>query len=52
MSFEQFIQENKNKNEITALQTIYNRPYRQRLTPKPAIVTRRHDNLPMLWFYC
>jgi hypothetical protein len=29
-SFEQFIRENK--NEITALQILYSRPYRQRLT--------------------
>jgi hypothetical protein len=31
-SFEQFIRENK--NEITALQILYSRPYRQRLTLK------------------
>ena len=31
-SFEQFIKEHK--NEITALQILYSRPYRQRLTLK------------------
>ena len=47
-SFEQFIRENK--NEITALQILYSRPYRQRLTlPQIEELAKAIERPPRAW---